>query len=266
MRMNKNILLIVEGSVYEQNLFGDVFSKYGFNTIVSNQKMDVDGVGQFEKFEYQLDKSNVVIIQGPKNRIHDFLRLYDENEMSIEKAFSYSYAFFSGIFLIYDVDHNDCDDVELMYKRFPDESTGMLLLSSPCIEVIADYDRHRGESRYAHLKEYKSDINTHYNGATNAFIKDNFDELMLFFLEKNHNEFQEENIMEHPRLIVNSINSLNDRVNCKNPADSYVIYRYFSTVVYVAIAYANDLTREIDNYESVHSFFKENIERRKSHA
>ena len=254
--MSKNILLIVEGSVYEQNIFGDVFSKYGFNTIVSNQKMDVDGVGQFEKFEYQLEKNNIVIIQGPRNRIHDFLKLYDENEMSIEKVFSYSYAFFSGIFLIYDVDHNDCDDVELMYKRFSDESTGMLLLSSPCIEVIADYDRQRSESKFKHLKEYKAEINNHYNGATNDFIRNNFDALMLYFLKKNHDDFKEPNVMEHPRLIVQSINALNDRVNCKNPKDSYVIYRYFSTVVYVVIAYANGLTKEIDNYENVYSFFK----------
>ena len=47
--MPKNILLIVEGSVDEQNIFGDVFSKYGFNTIISDEKMDVEGVGQFEK-------------------------------------------------------------------------------------------------------------------------------------------------------------------------------------------------------------------------
>ena len=255
MRMNNNILLIVEGSVYEQNLFGDIFSKYGFNTIVSNQKMDVEGVGQFEKFEYRLDKSNVVIIQGPRNRIHDFLKLFNEQEMSIEKA--YSYAFFSGIFLIYDVDHNDCDDVELMHKRFSDESTGMLLLSSPCIEVIADYDRNRKESKYNHLKEYKSDINKHYNGATNDFIKNNFNELMLYFLEKNYNDFKEANIMEHPGLIVKSINLLNDRFNFTNTEESYVVYRYFSTVVYVAIAYANGLTKEIDNYEAVSLFFIE---------
>ena len=150
--MNKNILLIVEGSVDEQNIFGHIFSKYGFNAIISNQKMDILGIGQFEKFEYQLNKNIIVIIQGPRNRIHDFLKLYDENEMSIEKIFSYSYAFFSGIFLIYDVDHNDCEDIELMYKRFSDESSGMLLLSSPCIEVIADFDRNRGESKYNHLK------------------------------------------------------------------------------------------------------------------
>lgn len=253
--MNKNILLIVEGSVDEQSIFGDVFSRYGFNTIISDAKMDVENVGQFEKYQYQLNNNNVAIIQGPRNRIHDFLKLYNENEMSMEKAFSYSYAFFSGIFLIYDVDHNDCDDVEAMFQRFSDESTGMLLLSSPCIEVIGDYDRERGESKYHHLAEYKADINDHYQGQSKAFVKENFDKLMLYFLEKNYKDFGEPNVMEHPSLIVKSINKYNERVNCKDREQSYVVYRYFSTVVYVAIAFANGLTTQIDNYEAVHRFF-----------
>ena len=260
--MNKNILLIVEGHVFEKSIFGDAFLKYGFNTIVSNQKMDVEGIGQFEKFQYQLNKNNIVIIQGPKNRIHDFLKMFNENEMSIEKVFSYTYAFFSGIFLIYDVDHNDCDDVEAMFKRFSDETTGMLLLSSPCIEVIADFNRERGETKFAHLKEYKAEINTFYKGRTNEFINDNFDTLMLYFLEKNTKEFNELNVMEHPSLIVKSINLFNERINCEDKEQSYVIYRYFSTVIYVAIAFANGLTKEINNYETVKSFLLKRIEKK----
>ena len=256
-KMNKNILLIVEGSVTEPNIFNGVFSKYGFNTIVSGEKMDIEDAGQFEKFEYSLDKNNVVIIQGPRNRIHDFLKLYNENEMSIEKAFSYPYAFFSGIFLIYDVDHNNCGDIQEMFNKFSDESTGMLLLSSPCIEVIADYNHERGECKFSHLSEYATEINNYYSGATNTFIVENFNYLMLYFLTKNYNDFKETNVMEHPRRIVELINKYNDRVNCENKEKSYVIYRYFSTVVYVAIAYANGLTREIDNYTRVNSFFKE---------
>lgn len=253
--MPKNILLIVEGSVDEQNIFGNVFSKYGFNTIISKEKMNIEDIGQLEKFQYSLNNNNIVIIQGPKNRIHDFLKLFNENEMSIERAFSYSYAFFSGIFLIYDVDHNDCDDVEEMIKKFPDESTGMLLLSSPCIEVIADYNRDRKETKYSRLSEYKAEINTHYCGQTNKYISDNFNDLMLYFLDKNYKEFKEPNIMEHPALIVKSINRFNSRINCREKENSYVIYRYFSTVVYVAIAYSNGLTKEINNYDLTRNFF-----------
>ena len=153
--MGKNILLIVEGSVSEQNVFGDVFTKYGFSVTISKEKMNVEDVGQFECFQYSLNENNVVIIQGPRNRIHDFLKLYDSNEMEIERAFSYSYAFFQGIFLIYDVDHNDEEDVTAMFNKFQDESTGMLLLSSPCLEVVGDYNRERDKEIYHRITEYK---------------------------------------------------------------------------------------------------------------
>ena len=255
MKMNNNYLLIVEGGVDEQNIFDCIFSKYGFKTIKSKEKMELEDVGQFERFEYSLNKSNIVIIQGPRNRIHDFLKYYDENEMAVEKAFEYPYAFFKGIFLIYDVDHNDCDDVKEMFRRFPDESTGMLLLSSPCLEVVGDYNRGRTEEKYSHLKEYKADINSHYPQGSYEFIKNNFNELMLYFLDLNHKDFNENNVMEHPRLIVDKINEQNERINCVNKEDSYVIYRYFSTVIYVAVAYANGLVKEIDNYQVVRNFF-----------
>lgn len=65
--------------------------------------------------------------------------------------------------------------------------------------------------------------------------------------------------MEHPNLIVNKINNLNERVNFKNKELSYVNYRYFSTVVYVALASALSLTKEINNYEIVKSFFESHL-------
>ena len=253
--MNKKILLIVEGKVSEQNIFSNIFKQYGFNVVKKDKPMDVDGIGEFTKDEFELNNNSVVIIQGPRNRIHDFLKFYNDNEMSIEKAFSYSYAYFNGIFLIYDVDHNDCDDVNEMFDKFQDETTGLLLLSSPCIEVLCDFNRNRGETRFSHLTEYKKEINCYYNGATYKIIEENFNDFLLYFLEKNYHELESSNVMEHPSLVLQKINELNERVNCKNKDDSYVIYRYFSTVIYVAIAYANGLTKQIDNYELVKAFF-----------
>ena len=81
--------------------------------------------------------------------------------------------------------------------------------------------------------------------------------------KKNKNEFNENNIMEHPRLIKNKINLDNERVNFENRDDSYVIFRYFTTVLYVAIAYANKLTNDINNYEIVHSFFENKMNENK---
>lgn len=152
--MPRNILLIVEGSVDEQSIFEDAFSQYGFHPTTVKEKINVEDIGQFEKLQFELGKNNVIIVQGPRNRIHGFLKMYNEKEMSIERFFSHSYEYFSAIFLIYDVDHNDCDDVREMFRRFPDESTGMLLLSSPCIEVLGDSNHARSETKYHRLKEY----------------------------------------------------------------------------------------------------------------
>ncbi len=126
--------------------------------------------------------------------------------------------------------------------------------------MLGEYD-HARELRYNHLKEYKSDLNKYHKEKTNEsaeeYIVNNFESLCLYYLDKNKNDFDENNIMEHPSLIVSKINELNERINYpKNSGkDSYVIYRYLTTVVYVFIAYVNRLTREIDNYKIVRRFF-----------
>ena len=259
--MPNNYLLVVEGANDEKNILQSAFEKYGFNVIKCEEKISVETYGEFNKYELKSDNDNVVIIEGPRNRIHDFLMSFDTEYEAVEKLFHYSTYHFSGIFLIYDVDHNDNEDVDIMFKKFNNESDGLLLLNSPCLEVLADtsIDEER-ELRFHHLKEYKKLLNKYHNlnGNENSvkYIINHFDELMLQFLEMNKNEFNENNIMEHPRLIKDKINMDNERVNCENKEESYVIFRYFTTVLYVAIAYANKLTNEIDNYEIVHSFFE----------
>ena len=262
--MPNRILLIVEGKKTEPSIFGDVFRRYGFNCRISDKKLDAYDGGQFDEYQYVYEgsiKSEVVIVEGPRSRIHGFLKLISEQPVFLERALSFEVNHFQKIFLLYDVDHNDCDDVIKMSSKFDDESNGMLLLSSPCIEVLGDYNRDREPAKFCHLSEYKKDINVHRNGRTLEYIKDNFESIMLHFLNKNRTDFDESNIMEHPRLIVGWINRLNERVNLSGEEKSYVLYRYYSTVVYVAIASAKSLTKEIDNYELVKSFFE--LERQK---
>ena len=186
--MKDNYLLVVEGTKTEKNIFQNVLEKYGFNVIDVKEKLDVENVGQLESLEFSNERKNVIMIQGPKNRIHDFLKMYNEKEDSIEKAFSLSSTKFNGIFLMYDVDHNDQTDIEEMFAKFQDESSGMLLLSSPCIEVLGEYDFHQ-EARFNHLREYKSRLNTKYNiegyNSVEDYIIKNFDEVCIKFLDLN---------------------------------------------------------------------------------
>lgn len=88
------------------------------------------------------------------------------------------------------------------------------------------------------------------------YIENHFDELMLYFLKKNYEDFLEDDVMEHTGRIIELINERNIRVNCVDPKDSYAIYRYFSTVIYVAIAYAAGLARETRDYQRVVEFFE----------
>ena len=263
--MHDNYLLIVEGSKTEQNIFTSILTKYGFNVIKSNKKVNIDNKFYLDRFDLNKDMQNIIVIEGPKNRIHDFLVMYNDKEESIEKYFELASDSFKGIFLIYDVDHNDKDDIKLMYNKFSDESSGMLLLSSPCIEVLGEYDLNR-VVKYNHLKQYKKELNIYYSDknkmSTEEFIIKNFEKLCIIFLKKNHDEFNEDNIMEHPEMIIDSINKYNERINFsgEDKNKSYVIYRYFTTVVYVFIAYINGLTRKIDNYNDVLSFFKSKLQ------
>ena len=135
---------------------------------------------------------------------------FDNKFEEIERLFHYPTYHFSGIFLIYDVDHNDNDDVELMFEKFNNESDGMLLLNSPCLEVLADtnFDENR-EEKFKHLREYKRKLNKYHESSGNVnsmnYIINHFDEIMLHFLELNRKEFNENNIMEHPSIESNNI-------------------------------------------------------------
>ena len=73
--MANRILLVVEGSKTEPNVFRDVFKRYGFETVVPKEKINVGEAGQLSKYIYGKDGSLVVIVEGPRNRIHDFLLL-----------------------------------------------------------------------------------------------------------------------------------------------------------------------------------------------
>ena len=256
--MPKNYLFIVEGSD-EKNVLSDAFEKYGFNVVKCKEKISVDGFGDFNKDELLLNNNNIVVIEGPRNRIHDFLLQFDNEFESIEKLFHYNINYFSGIFLIYDVDHNDNDDIDSMFNKFNDESTGLLLLNVPCLEVLADdfIDDNKYEIKCGHLREYKKVLNVRHdlNGEQNSieYIKNHFNKIMIDFLEKNKRDFNSTNVMDHPYFVKQKNNSIN--IRCNASKNSYVHFKYFSTVLYVAIAYANNLTSEIDNYQNVLSFF-----------
>lgn len=115
-------------------------------------------------------------------------------------------------------------------------------MSSPCLERLREYKRERNVL-----------INKETGLNTTEYIVKNFETLAVQFLDMNRYEFDELNVMEHPGLVIEKINKENLR------SEYRVIYRYFTTVLYVALAYICGKTRQIDNYAEVREFLLSNV-------
>lgn len=257
--MSRNYLLIVEGAVTEKEILESVLK--GINVTVErceqvNLQSDVEDL-----FAGIYDKSNndkIYIIQGHRNRIHDWLKSMKTEEEDFENFFSTLNEKFAGIFIIFDVDHTSKDELEEMFEKYNNETgNGLLLLSSPCIEVLADAKR-KEPFEGNHLKDYKTLLNKEWTKAGYSSAKDyimkNFNELALYYLDKNTNDSGLQDVMLHPQFVLTKINELNDRTYISNDIQP-VIYRYFTTVLYVCIAYINGLTKEFDNVQAVKEYF-----------
>ena len=248
-----NYLILTEGEKTEKNILREVLKRYDFNVV------DSPKVNSYSDIEIDIetisnDKENIVIAQAPKNRLSELLKLYNEKNYDLDKVFGNRANYFAGIFLVFDVDHTSIEDLKNMFDIHNDETEkGLLLVSSPCIEIMADYGR-TSEIRVNHLSDYKKEINKHINDElrfgknVEQYIIDNFEELAIKYLDQNVEEFNSYNVMEHPQLVIDKINETNIRSN------EEVIYRYFTTVVYVAMAYICRLVKIDNNYNIIREY------------
>ena len=261
--MTKNYLLIVEGKVTEKDILSSVFERYGFKTYDCGQIDFSEELKEFVLTKLNTpNEDNIFIVQGPRNRIHDWLRLIDTKQDDFERYFRDLDGLFAGTFIIYDVDHTLKETLSNMFERYADEtSSGLLLLSSPCIEVLSDEGRTE-ILEVDHLEEYKKELNKKFNQlyhcSAKQYIIDHFEESVLYYLEKNTLESNSKNVMDHPSFVLEKINELNDR-EFYSLDNQPVRYRYFTTVLYVCIAYINGLTKQIENADEVKNFFEKKL-------
>lgn len=81
--MIEKYLFIIEGEKTEKTIFGDFFESLGFNIVNCKEKMTNDYDIVVSEEEYVNGVKNIVLIQGPRNRIHDIL-LNNNVELSID--------------------------------------------------------------------------------------------------------------------------------------------------------------------------------------
>lgn len=258
--MTKNFLIITEGISTEPTILESIFKKYGFNVVKSEPIKINEEDDPFDLcFSELSEKSdNVIIAQGPRNRIRDFLMLANKNKQDIDRYFIKLKRNFAGVFLVYDVDHTLKDDLEEMCNKYNDETSGLLLLSSPCIEILSEPDRIK-KIETEHLKTYKKErrewASFNYSKSIENYIIENFEDLVLKFIKKNCEESESNNIMDHPDFVLKQINKFNDRTFVSKDVLP-VVYRYFTTTIYVCIAYIKGITKQIENSDEVIKFFE----------
>ena len=194
--MSKKFLIITEGSVDEPNLLVKLFEKYGFN-VIKEEKINVN-INEKNKTKFlkseaiNIDKDTVIIAQGPRNRLKELVNLAKKQPVEFEWLFTGFREAFAGIFLIYDVDQTLNCELEEAFKMFSYEQEGLLLISSPCIEVLADNEDDRNEPICGtHLSKVykpliKGYLNKKYNISFADYVFENFEKIMLKYLEKKY--------------------------------------------------------------------------------
>ena len=251
--MRMKYLLLVEGAKTEINIFQRVLERYGMIVVRQRQLESFSDLKDVDLNEIELQGRNgiVLIVQAPRNRLGDLLKYYERENVDLHLAFGGRDTPFNGVFLVFDVDHTSKEELDFMFRNHCDETdSGLLLISSPCIEVMSEPDR-RQELKTDHLWKYKHQRNDFISNtlklgvSTEQYISDNFERLAVSFLDQNKREFNDSNVMNHPEEVIRLVNERNDRT------ENEVVYRYFTTVVYVIFACILRLNVQIDNYQAL---------------
>lgn len=244
-----NFLFVVEGEDAEHKIIENIFLKLNYQTHSVKTK------DELTTRVLESNGSNIFIIQGPKNRIHNILTQHTKID-SFPVHFNID-KYINKCFIIYGADYNEYNVLTRFFDKFNDENEGILLISNPCIEVLADtvFDTHTGEATKYKLKLreqlLKSNPQSLQNKSVLDYINDNIGELLLNQMKRNQSLFNEPNINLHPQLAINSIsNNLPDYEKGQHK------FEILLTVLYVSIGHIFDLLRPFDNYQMVYGFIE----------
>lgn len=246
-----NLLVIVEGHTTEPSILNYVLPKYGFHPITIKEK--ICNTINFAYYNYSNEKDNIFVVEGPKNRIKDVVKDLKETD-DFYRNFVSPKMKFAGIFLIYDVDHNSDDEIIEAFNKLNNESTGLLLLNAPCIEVLGDTQNVEFKcNRLTEYKNYLNDLHSKNKISTLDYVKMYFNDILIKYLKKNYEDFSDENeewkalnVMIHPECLI-ELNKRNIRTG-ETKTNYHCLIRYYSTVIYVILAFAKGFSKYSDSY------------------
>ena len=258
----KKYLAIVEGKSMECEVLEYGLSTYGFqvnDNLIKDYKLD-DYSNMFTVKCLENKDKQFVILQSNQSRIKDFINTIDKESSDISRLLVGKD--FVSIFLIFDIDHNTKEEIDASFNKFNEPSTGLLILSSPCFEVIAPYSNDKQYEGIS-FKKFKTSKSTYYSDnfhiSTKDYIKYSFNELLIHHLKNNKDKYDIEELQEtndityHPEYII----ILSNKYNIREGSDelSYKVnYTYFSSILYVVLLYLFDFARYSDSYTKLLNF------------
>jgi len=246
-------LIIIEGESTELLIFKKVFKLLDFKIVEETRGSN------FEKYKLTKDKKVVYLIPGEKTELLAMLRVFDKNSMDLSLHYKIKEEVALN-FIVYDGDANVGEEFHNLLNKFNTPEDGMVLISNPCIEVLADnkFYEHIGAPRLYKEKVrqqlIKDKLVRHGERLIN-YIIENIIKLFIKHIERNEIIFNSSDVMEH---VIESYKLLKD--NTIDADQSIYEYKYLVTVVYVAVACVLSLTRYKDNTNLIINELKNLIE------
>ncbi len=234
-----NALVIVEGEVTEIKILENFFKKMGLE-VIKEEKYQ-----KFSKLTFSNEKNTVYLIPGPNPQVASVIKEFKSSEDELYKYFGISETIALN-FIVYDVDTTKIEDIDELYETYNTPDVGLIVLSNPCFEVIADKELKKIEG---FPKKYKKDIYKQCGGISEKgfvnFVNENIIDLLIFHINLNRYRYNSNNVLDHTKK---AYKSLSDNT-CIN--ESYEYKELFS-VLYVLFAYMRGLvSKSIDNVDNI---------------
>lgn len=248
-----SILIVVEGERFEKKVITRLFSLIGYEVIAENR------LGNFDKYKLIKQNNVVYLIPGPKNDINSMMIEFDRTKDDLSKYFKIDEVVAEN-YLIYDIDTANIDVFNSMISKFNNPQEGMVVLSNPCIEVLADHEKKdycsKPRDYKKHITKRLLDLNHRdVNESLESYIINNIISLLKKELNDNELLFGSNDIYDHVELSYKIIGD-----NSYQIEDEIYLYKNLFSVLYIVLSGVFKLYKYEDNSIELRKILKSYIE------
>jgi len=199
------ILLVVEGEKTEVDVFKELFTILGFSVVQEPKR------GNFSRYTISTADKLVYLIPGPKQQVLEIMKEFDSASMDLSLFFNIPEPIALN-YIVYDADDTIFADFSSLIENFKSSQDGLILLSNPCFEVLADnvYDTHHKAPKYYKKKVRQQLISTgSINPGTTLlqYMVNNIIGLLIEQVRRNEVFFNSSDIYNHAIDSYNLISS-----------------------------------------------------------